>query len=180
MLSCYSKSSYYFYYINRISTFGFTTQRDTLGGIMKDWISESLDRWTVGLFVAWVAWVVLMLIVLFTPILGYCDEHQVTTQWEYPDPPTDLAGFLLYREIDGDVEGELSANVTVVGSFVSLVDGNATYSHTGLLEMSDGPNVFRLEAYDCAGQVSPISEPAGYDPAPGKQPGFILLMFQPK
>ena len=121
-------------------------------------------------------WIVELLIVLLVPVLGYCGECQMTAQWEYPDPPTDLAGFLLYREIDGDHEAELSANITTAESFVSLIDGNATYSHAGLFEMSDGPNVFRLKAYDNVGQEGPLSEPAGYDPVPDGQARFIFLM----
>ena len=123
---------------------------------------------------------IILLVFLLMPVYGYCDECPMTAQWEYPNPPTDLAGFLLYREVDGDQEGELSANITASESFVSSVDGNATFSHAGLFEIDDGPNIFRMKAYDFAGQVGPISESAGYDPAPGEATRFIFLMFSPR
>ena len=122
---------------------------------------------------------IILLIFLLVPVYGYCDECPMTAQWEYHKPPTDLAGFLLYREIAGDQEAELSANITAAESFVGMIDDNATYTYTGLFEMDDGANVFRLKAYDFAGQVGPISESAGYDPVPGQKSHFILLMFNP-
>lgn len=120
------------------------------------------------------------LIGLLIPVFGYCGEHQATAQWDYPDPPTDLAGFLLYREVDGNKTKELSANITVAESFINLEDGNATYSWSGMMKMEDGPNTFRLIAYDLAGQGSPISEPGEYDPVPENEANFILLMFRRK
>ena len=125
-------------------------------------------------------WIIGFLVSLFIPVLGHCGECPMTAQWEYHKPPTDLAGFLLYREVGGDPEAEISANITASESFVGMIDdNNATYTHTGLFEMNDGANVFRLKAYDFAGQVGPISESAGYDPAPGEEAHFILLMFNP-
>lgn len=117
--------------------------------------------------------IIMMLMVLLIPAVAYCGQYSVTAQWGYDNPPTDLEGFRI-------ANGEMSfVDVPISESFISMDGEEAKYSWTGVMEMSDGPNLFTLTAYDMAGQMGPVSDPSGYDPPPAGQAKTILLLFSP-
>jgi hypothetical protein len=75
-----------------------------------------------------------------------------TLTWDYPDPPTDLAGFKVYVGDDPDP--------------VKDIQDPLARSAPLFVPMEDGNNTITMTAYDTAGQESKKSEPCIYNPDP--------------
>ena len=86
--------------------------------------------------------------------------RNVTVAWDYPDPPTDLAGFDL--RINGD-------NSTIIDI------PKDSREWTGPLTFYDGNNTLDMRAKDLSGQVSLWSEPCYYDPIPSAPSKVIVI-----
>jgi hypothetical protein len=75
----------------------------------------------------------------------------VIVTWDYPNPPTDLAGFDLRINED---------NATLI----NITEDAREWS--GTLTFLDGNNTLDMRAKDLSGQVSIWSEPCYYNPIP--------------
>ena len=106
----------------------------------------------------------ILMILLMTVLMAgvaIAGQHSVTVAWEYPDAPTDLAGY------------ELQIN----GTLLEVTIEPDQLSWSGTLELSDGANTFVVRAFDDAEQRGSWSEPAGFDPVPGP-PVITIIVVQ--
>lgn len=74
-------------------------------------------------------------------------------RWDYPDPPSDLAGFKVYLNEE-----------TV--AFKDIQDPEARSISLSSASWDDANNTVIMTAYDTAGQESARSEPCAYNPVP--------------
>jgi hypothetical protein len=95
--------------------------------------------------------IVLILMLLGFVTQSWSGERQVTINWEYLDPPTDLNEFEL--RVNGD-------NDTVV--HIALDQR----MWQGLIEVNDDNNTFEVRACDLSGQCSDWSNPCAFNPEP--------------
>ena len=74
-------------------------------------------------------------------------DPNIIVEWEYLNPPSDLAGFYLY--INSEKVGDLSAPT-------------ATSWSGPVIMVPDANNTVQLSAYDAVGQESELSAPVNY------------------
>lgn len=102
-----------------------------------------------------------VLVTLLTVGVAVAAQYNVTMTWEYPDAPTDLAGY------------EVQVNDTVADTTI----GPDQLTWNGILELNDGDNAFAVRAVDEIGQRSEWSGSVGHNPTPGL-PTITVIVVQ--
>jgi hypothetical protein len=102
-----------------------------------------------------------VLVTLLTMGVALAAQYNVTMAWEYPDAPTDLAGY------------EVQVNDVVADTTI----GPDQLTWNGVLELSDGDNTFAVRAFDEIGQRGEWSDSVGHNPTPGL-PTLTVIVVQ--
>ncbi len=109
----------------------------------------------------------IVLILLFFPLCVY--GHDITLEWDYPDPPTDIEGFRLYTS-------------TVSGSYSShAVEISWPKLQGKVVIPSDGTHYFVATAYDESGNESDFSNEVSVTlvtGVPGKPQMLKIIIIQ--
>jgi len=105
-----------------------------------------------------------LLVVLFMSTVAFAGSKTITLQWDYANPPTDLAGFRLYASVSSGTYTYGSSSVDMIAD-IAYVDGQLTYQEDETLTVSDGEEstyYFVATAYDSTGNESGPSNEATY------------------
>ena len=95
---------------------------------------------------------VLTFLFLISPV--YAAQRSVTVEWGYDNAPSDLAGFVLYKD----------------GVKIATFNDPIARSFSGDLDLNDADACYTLTAIDTGGGETPHSTCYHYDPAPDGAP----------
>jgi len=100
-----------------------------------------------------------ILAVLILSSVAQAKTRSVTVEWDYANGPSDLAGFVMYKD----------------GVKLSAFNNPTARTFTGDLDMSDADACYTLTAIDAGGQESQHSPCYQYDPPPDDAPGNVRV-----